>query len=83
MATVKFYLNTPKKASSSIFFRLNYGAFEIVNGRKKYLPLQYHLDETINPTYWNSNKGEAKQVSKFPQYPEFNARLMFGKISVQ
>ena len=75
MATVKFYLNTPKKANSSIFFRLNYGAFEIVNGKKRYLPLQYHLDETINPVFWNSNKGEAKQVSKFPQYPEFNARL--------
>ena len=75
MASVKFYLNAPKKASSSIFFRLNYGAYEIVNGRKKYLPLQYHLDEAINPEFWNSNKGEAKQVNKFPQYPEFNARL--------
>ena len=75
MATVKFYLNASSKAQSSIFFRLNYGAYEIVNGKKRYLPLQYHLDETINPAFWNSNKGEAKQVSKFPQYPEFNARL--------
>ena len=75
MATVKFYLNKPKAANSSIFFRLNYGAYEIVNGTKRYLPLQYHLDETINPAYWNAKKGEAKQVSKFPQYPEFNARL--------
>ena len=75
MATVKFYLNNKKAASSAIFFRLNYGAFENVNGKKRYLPLQYHLDETINPVFWNINKGEAKQVSKFPQYPEFNARL--------
>jgi len=75
MASVKFYLNNPKAANSAIFFRLNYGAFKFVNGNKKYLPLQYHLDETINPAFWNSNKGEAKQISKFPQYPEFNARL--------
>ena len=82
MASVKFYLNTSKKENSSIFFRLNYGAFEIVNGRKRYLPLQYHLDETINTAYWNSNKGEAKQTSKFPQYPEFNARLNFVRDTV-
>ena len=75
MASVKFYLNTHNKATSAIFFRLNWGAFEIVNGKKRYLPLQYHLDEAINPAYWNNNKGEAKQISKFPQYPEFNARL--------
>ena len=75
MASVKFYLNSPKKIYSSIFFRLNYGAFQITNGKKRYLPLQYHLDETINPAYWNKNKGEAKQTNKFPQYPEFNARL--------
>lgn len=75
MATVKFYLNTPKKETSSIYFRLNYGAFEIVNDKKRYIPLQYHIDETINPVYWNANKGEAKQNRKFPQYPEFNARL--------
>jgi len=75
MASVKFYLNKPKAISSSIFFRLNYGAYEIIKGKKRYLPLQYHLDETINPAFWNSNKGEVKQISKFPQYPEFNARL--------
>jgi len=46
-----------------------------VNGKKKYLPLQYQIDETINTAFWNSKKGEAKQVSKFPQYPEFNAGL--------
>lgn len=75
MASVKFYLKNPKGNSSSIFFRLNYGAYTIVNGKKRYLPMQYHTDETINPTFWNSKKGEAKQVSRFPQYPEFNARL--------
>lgn len=75
MASVKFYLKNPKGNSSSIFFRLNYGAYTIVNGKKRYLPMQYHTDETINPTFWNSKKGEAKQVNRFPQYPEFNARL--------
>jgi integrase len=75
MASVKFYLSKPKATSSSIFFRLNYGAFEIVNDNKRYLPLQYHTDEVINPAFWNAKKGEAKQISKFPQYPEFNTRL--------
>lgn len=75
MATVKFYLKSPKQSNSSLFFRINYGAFKIVNGKKQYLPLQYQIDKTINPTFWNSKKGEVKQVNKFPQYPEFNARL--------
>lgn len=75
MATVNFYLNKPKAVSSSIFFRLNYGTYEIVNGKKKYLPLQYHLDETINPAYWKKEKGEVRRLKEFPQYPEFNARL--------
>ena len=75
MATVKFYLKNPKSNTSSIFFRLNYGAFELANGKKRYLPLQYQVDETINPAYWNTKKGEAKQTNRFSQYPEFNARL--------
>ncbi len=77
MATVKFYLKNPQSENSSIFFRLNYGAFEIVNGNKRYLPLQYQTDESINPAFWNSKKGEAKQTNKFPQYFEFNARLEY------
>ena len=66
MANVKFYLNTPKKVNSSISFRINYGAFEIVNGKKRYFPLQYHLDEVINTAYWNSNKGATNKSSKKP-----------------
>lgn len=75
MATLKFYLNEPKSSYSSIFFRLNYGAFKIEDGKKKYLPLQYHIDEKINPIYWNKTKGEAKRVSAYPQHSEFNTRL--------
>lgn len=75
MASIRFYLKEPRKKQSSIFFRLNYGAFKIVNGKKQYLPLQYQIDETIDPDFWNSKKGEAKQISKFTQYPEFNSRL--------
>jgi len=75
MISVKFYLKNPKADTSSIFFRFHYGAFKMVGGKKKYLPMQYHTDEAINPAFWNKKKGEAKQVSKFPQHPEFNARL--------
>lgn len=75
MASVRFYLKEPRKKRSSIFFRLNYGAFKFVNGKKQYLPLQYQIEETIEVEFWSNKKGEAKQNSKFKQYPEFNSRL--------
>lgn len=75
MASVKFYLKDAKSDKSSIYFFLNYGAFEIVNGKKKYLPLKYYINESIKPEYWNKEKGRAKQDKRFKQFPEFNARL--------
>lgn len=75
MATVKFYLKEPKAEKSGIYFFLNYGAFEVVNGKKKYLPLKYYINESIKPEYWNKDKGRAKQDKRFKQFPEFNARL--------
>lgn len=77
MATLRFYLKEPKAEISCIFFRLNFGAFELVNGKKKYLPLKYYINESINPLYWNKDKGRAKQDKRFRQYPEFNARLQY------
>lgn len=75
MASVKFYLNEPKSTSSTIFFRLNYGAYKIEKGKKKYLPLQYHVDEKLNPAFWNKEKGKVRETKAFPQHPEFNTRL--------
>ena len=76
MASVKFYLaRATSKEKTSIFFRLYYGAYEIVNGKKKYLPLKYYTSESIDPIFWNTDTGRAKETKKFPQYPEFNARL--------
>lgn len=75
MATLKFYLKNPKNATSTIFFRLNYGAFEFVDGKKRYLPFQYQIDETIEPKFWNVKECKARETSKFAQFPEFNSRL--------
>lgn len=77
MATVKFYLKEPKAEKSGIYFFLNYGAFEMVNGKKKYLPLKYYVNESIKPEYWNKDKGRAKQDKRFKQFPEFNSRLQY------
>ncbi|MDR3218598.1 MAG: hypothetical protein LBU22_06385, partial [Dysgonamonadaceae bacterium] len=76
MASIKFYLTrSNSKVETSIFFLLNYGAFKMVSGKKKYIPLKYYTDESIIPTFWNPKTGRAKESKKFPQYPEFNARL--------
>jgi integrase len=76
MASLKFYLKRATgKEDTSIFFLLNHGLYKIVSGKKKYFPLKYYTDESINPTFWNTNTGRAKETKKFPQYPEFNARL--------
>lgn len=75
MASVRFYLYDAKAQTTNIYFRLSYGAFEIVNGKKKYLPLQYYINESIEPFFWNAKQGRAKGDRRFPQYPEFNSRL--------
>jgi integrase len=83
MASIKFYLTRPNsQAETSIFFLLNYGAYEIVSGKKKYLPFKYYTNETILPIYWDAKQGKAaskddksKNQKRYPEYPEFNARL--------
>lgn len=75
MASVKFYLKDSKSEKTNIYFFLNYGAYEVVEGKKKYLPLKYYINESINAKYWNTKTGRAKQDSRFKQFPEFNARL--------
>lgn len=76
MASVKFYLKRPEATEeTAIFFLLNYGAYEIISGKKKYLPLKYYTDESIDPIFWNPKTGRVKETKKYPEYPEFNARL--------
>ncbi len=73
MASLKFYLNRPKVKTSGIHFLLNYGAFEMKDGKKKYLPFKYYIDESIDTANWG--KGKAKASKTFPQYPDFNKKL--------
>ncbi|WP_353122646.1 site-specific integrase [Dysgonomonas capnocytophagoides] len=75
MASVKFYIKDSKSEKTNIYFFLNYGAYEIVGGKKKYQPLKYYINESIDPKFWNTKTGRVKQDSRFKQYPEFNARL--------
>ena len=78
MASIKFYLKRAnEKQPTSIYFMLSYGAFEIINGRKKYLPLKYYTNEAIEPKYWNSKEGIVR--ANFREAPEFNARLQYIK----
>lgn len=77
MATLKFYLKDSKAEKTNIYFFLNYGAYKLVNEKKKYLPLKYYINESIQPKYWNSKTGRVKQDRRFRQYPEFNARLQY------
>lgn len=77
MATIKFYLKDAKANRTNIYFFLNYGAYKIVKDKKKYIPLKYYINESIESKYWNSKAGRVKQDKRFRQYPEFNARLQF------
>ena len=80
MASFKFYLKRPKdKQPTAIYFTLSYGAFEIVNGRKRYLPLKYYTSEQIEPKYWNGKEGKVRDSGVYREAPEFNSRLQYVK----
>lgn len=73
MATLNFYRSRPNEKVSGIYFRLNYGAFEMVNGKKVYRPFKYYIDESIDKDNWNNGKARARK--EFPQHIEFNQKL--------
>lgn len=75
MASIKFYLKNKNEELTSLFMRVNYGAFELVEGKKRYRPLKYYINESIEPKFWNIKEGRAFKRSSFPQHPEFNTRL--------
>lgn len=74
MATLKYYIRPPKNGKSNIFFRLSYGAFDMVNGKKRYRPLEYYISESIDPKFWDKKDGKAIRKG-FAQFSEFNAML--------
>jgi integrase len=73
MANLNYFLTRPKAKKSGIFFVFTYGAFEMRDGKKRYLPLKYYIDEQIEPSNWGN--GKAKAVKTFPQHLEFNTNL--------
>lgn len=73
MAKGKFYLKTPKKGNSSIFFRLNYGAYEIIGNKKRYLPYKYYVNRTVSPGNWDTDTGRVK--GNTPIVSELNTYL--------
>ncbi|MCX6262791.1 MAG: site-specific integrase [Bacteroidia bacterium] len=66
MAEVNFFLKKPKiKSETLVYLFLSY------NNKR----IKYSTGEKINPVYWNFENQRAKETRKFPEYPEFNARL--------
>jgi len=64
---VSYYLKrTDSKTPTAIFARICYGAGD---------RLKYYLPESIHPAFWSKTTQRAKETVKFPEYPEFNARL--------
>jgi len=78
MATLKYFLkNTKAKKETLVNLIFQYGYYEVdpINGKKKYKFLKMSSGESIHPDFWNPETRRARETKKFPQYPEFNARL--------
>lgn len=65
MPNVKFNLDKPNSSESLVLLTFVY------NG----IRLRYSTQKKIAPKHWNIETQGAKQSSKFPQHPEFNAYL--------
>jgi integrase len=66
MSDVRFNLKNPSSDEPTLIhliFIFNHTRFK------------YSTSEKIHPDFWNTTKQRAKETSKFPEYPEFNARL--------
>jgi integrase len=66
MPKVNFFLKEPKSKSETLVY-----LFFSYNNKR----LKYSTGEKIDPDYWNFEDQRAKETKKFPEYPEFNARL--------
>lgn len=75
MANINFELKNPKDKITSIYTRIPYGTPQQTEKGAKYHYLKYYISESISPEFWNKNTCRAKNTAKFPEHPEFNARL--------
>ena len=66
MPKVNFFLKEPTLKDETLVYMF----FSYNNKR-----IKYSTGEKIHTAYWNSSDQRAKETKKFPEYPEFNARL--------
>lgn len=67
MSEANFFLKEPKLKGKTLVYLF----FSYNNSR-----LKYSTGEKIHTQFWNSEDQRAKESKKFPEYPEFNARLI-------
>ena len=66
MAKFKFYLNDKgSEEPTQVFLYVRYAKNTV----------KFYTRETIHPDLWDSATQRAKQLKRFPEYPEFNTRL--------
>ena len=66
MPNARFILKEPNaKTQTLVYLVYDY----------QYKRFKYSTGEKIDPKFWNKKSQRAKETRKFPQYPEFNARL--------
>jgi integrase len=66
MATTNFYLKEPSSKNETLIYLVF-----LFNKQK----LKYSTEEKIIPDFWNPENQRAREIKKFPEYPEFNSRL--------
>tara|TARA_R110002020_G_scaffold435662_2_gene645847 strand:+ start:2166 stop:3401 length:1236 start_codon:yes stop_codon:yes gene_type:complete len=66
MGKANFKLKEPNSKKETLIY---------LNFYYNYKRFKYSTGEKINPKFWNESGHRAKETKKFPQYPEFNARL--------
>lgn len=76
MANIKFYLNQPRKETSSIYVRFKFSTIRH-SDFTKYDYFKYYLPETIEPKFWDvkNNRAYAVGKNKYPLHTDFNRRL--------
>ena len=67
MAEANFFLKNPKIKDETLVY-----LFFSYNNKR----LKYSTGEKIHTDYWDSENQKAKGTKKFPEYPEFNNRLL-------
>lgn len=73
---VAFYLLTPKKEISQLRIFITYGAYTIVNNRKKYIPFTMLLPLEVVTSQWDAELQQAKTSKTYPDGSIINNRLL-------